>query len=80
MISIGQKVKFDPLREINMVGQTDKRDKRKNVVGGYINGVVIYINKPHRWFLVEYNDDPKIRMGFKFDDLKTSRMELLNCQ
>lgn len=75
MIKIGQKVKFDPLRDINIVGARDRLDGKLNKVVGTIT----YINAPHRWFSVEYGDKKKgyhLRTSFKFDDYGTKVTEV----
>lgn len=76
MIAVGQKVKVDPLRDITMFGQKDRRGCNKDE-NDYFNGVVTYVNAPHRWFLVEYGDKLKLRTGFKFDDIGTPRLKLM---
>lgn len=55
MIKIGQKVKFDPLRDISIMGVLDRRTAKFDQVVGTIT----YINAPHRWFSVEYGGDKK---------------------
>ena len=64
MIKIGQKVKFNTIKDPKLFGfRTRCR---------FDTGKVVYINKPHRWFCVEYfvNDHP-VRICFKFDQIGT---------
>lgn len=75
MIKIGQKVKFDPLRDISIMGVLDRRTAKFDKVVGTIT----YINVPHRWFSVEYGDKKKgyhLRTSFKFDDYGTKVTEV----
>lgn len=61
MISVGQKVRFDPFAEITGFGSSDNRGK-------FVIGTVVSANEPHKWFSVEYGD-PKSRTSFKFCDI-----------
>lgn len=75
MIKIGQKVKFDPLRDISMLGVIDRRTAKFDKV----TGTITYINALHRWFSVEYGDKEKgyhLRTSFKFDDYGTKVTEI----
>lgn len=55
----GVKVKFDPFYYILSFGSSD-------VKGNKVIGTVVYVNKPHKWFLVEYGN---LRTSFKFADV-----------
>lgn len=62
MLKVGQRVSFNPNRDPKVFGvHTSKSTDR-------VVGTITYVNKEHRWFLVEYNDNPKIKTSFKFDD------------
>lgn len=53
---------FDPFGYIQSFGSTDVKGKK-------VTGTVIYVNKPHKWFLVEYGD---VRTSFKFWEVGTA--------
>ncbi len=59
MIKIGQHVKFDPIRDVGGQGSWDASQS--------VIGTIVYINEPHKWFLVSYGED--LRAGFKFCDI-----------
>lgn len=61
MINLGQKVEFDPLYAMSFYGIDAFRTN--------VTGTVVEVHKDHGWFLVEYGDEEKVRMGFKFDDI-----------
>ena len=61
VVTIGQKVRFDPFRHITGFASDDHR-------GRSVRGRVVYINEPHQWFSVEYGK-PKARTSFKFCDI-----------
>ena len=61
MIRVGQKVRFDPFKEIAGFGSNDNRGKP-------VTGTVVMVNVPHKWFSVEYGN-PKARASFKFCDI-----------
>jgi hypothetical protein len=61
MITIDDKVTFDPFGEITGFGSEDNK-------GNYVTGNVVYVNYGHQWFLVEYGE-PKMRTSFKFCEL-----------
>lgn len=67
MIEIGQKVRFDSIRDNKSFGCC------KNLS----DGVVTYINAPHRWFLVEYGNQPVIRTSFSFDCLSDGTVKYI---
>lgn len=61
MVIIGQKVRFDPLRDVSGFGAADVRGK-------FVTGTVVYVNYGHRWFSVEYGEH-KQRISFNFPDI-----------
>lgn len=61
MITIDDKVTFDPFGEITGFGSEDNK-------GHYVTGEVVYVNYEHKWFSVEYGE-PKMRTSFKFCEL-----------
>lgn len=61
MIEAGQKVTFDPFGQV--IGFCAELNR-----GNYVTGTVVYVNKEHRWFSVEYGD-PKARTSFNFWDI-----------
>ena len=61
MIKVGQKVRFDPFKEVTGFGSNDNR-------GNYVTGTVVSVNVPHKWFSVEYGE-PTMRTSFKFCDI-----------
>lgn len=54
---VGMKVRFDPFGHIQSFGSSDVR-------GNFVTGTVVYVNKPHKWFSVEYGEG--LRTSFKF--------------
>lgn len=62
MIEVGQKVKFDPYKGINVPNLN---------VSVTLTGTVVAVYEDHRWFSVEYIDEEKKkrRASFKFDDI-----------
>ncbi len=64
MIKIGQKVKFDPAREVKGFASKDAKGK-------IVTATVVHINVPHKWFTAEYNtvSGEKLRTAFKFCDI-----------
>lgn len=61
MIEVGQKVRLEPLKELT--GFATKMNRKEAQIG-----TVIYVNRRHRWFLVEYLDR-KLRTSFKFSQI-----------
>lgn len=61
MVNVGQKVRFDPFKTITGFSSEDHRNNP-------VTGTVIYVNKPHKWFSVEYGN-PKMRTSFKFGQI-----------
>lgn len=62
MVTVGQKVKFDPMVGITIFGFpiTSRR---------IVQGTVIYVNEKHQWFLAEYKmNNQRFRTAFKFSD------------
>lgn len=60
MIAIGQRVRFDPFRDIRGYGVEEIR--------GAVTGTVVMVNTSKRWFSVEYGE-PKARASFNFCDI-----------
>ena len=58
-VDIGTKVRFDPLACILTSSACDFHEET-------VVGTVVYINKAHKWFLVEYDS---LRTSFKFADV-----------
>lgn len=56
MISVGQKVRFDPFDDLTGFGMGEMR-------GNLVSGTVVYINEKHHWFSVGYG---KLRTSFHF--------------
>ena len=61
MVEVGQKVRFDPFDAIKGFMAEDNR-------GTVTTGTVVYVNKQHKWFSVEYGN-PKMRTSFKFYEI-----------
>ena len=53
----GVKVRFNPFAYIQSFGSSD-------VKGREVTGTVVYVNRPHKWFSVEYGNG--LRASFKF--------------
>ena len=64
MIKIGQKVKFDPIREHKSWGSKGVEPKK-------VTATVVYVNEENQWFTAEYTGcfGEKIRTAFKFWDI-----------
>lgn len=60
MIRVGQKVRFDPLKDVTGYGAESVRNH-------FVTGYVVMVNESHRWFSVEYGNNQ--RMSFKFYDI-----------
>ena len=56
----GVTVRFDPFDYIQSFGSSD-------VKGREVYGTVIYVNKAHKWFSVEYGNG--LRTSFKFSEV-----------
>lgn len=63
LVTIGQKVRFDPFETGFGFGIDDCR--------GEVEGTVVEIHKAHKWFGVEYGN-PKQRTSFKFCEVGKS--------
>ena len=62
MIKVGQKVEFDPYKDIKAPGLVD--------ISEIVEGIVHFVHPTHHWFNVEYGgDEGKRLIGFKFDDI-----------
>lgn len=60
MIKAGQKVRFDPFKEITGFASDDNR-------GQNVTGTVVMVCEPNKWFSVEYEcGGVKQRTSFKF--------------
>lgn len=67
IIFVGDKVTFDPIRDITIMGM------RKRTKDDYVIGTVIKVYYEHYWFLVEYELGGQIlHAGFKCDELGRS--------
>lgn len=64
MVKVGQKVQFDPSRDIKGFASKDTK-------GVVVTGTVVYVNEPHQWFTAEYKtaSGVKLRTAFKFCDI-----------
>lgn len=58
-VAIGSRVRFDSMKDLKQ-----SVEKTKNIV----TGTVVYINRKHRWFSVEYGE-PKLRGSFLLSDI-----------
>lgn len=58
-VAIGSRVRFDSMADLKQ-----SEEKTKNIV----TGTVVYINRKHRWFSVEYGE-PKLRVSFLLSDI-----------
>lgn len=62
MLKVGDKVKFDHLKDIKIHGLACGRC--------FVTGTVVEIHKEHRWFSVEYKiGDSTQRTSFSFSDI-----------
>ena len=61
MVTIDDKVMFDPFEFITGFGVSDYR-------GNYVTGTVVMVNYKHKWFSVEYGC-PAQRTSFNFSDI-----------
>lgn len=60
LVTVGQKVQFDPWDGIKCIGAKELRR--------VVTGTVIAVYQKHHWFLAEYGIH-KLRTGFKFCDI-----------
>lgn len=61
MIKEGQKVRFDPMGQIDGFGAEGYK-------GEEVTGTIVMVNYKHRRFSVEYGE-PKARTSFNFADI-----------
>lgn len=61
IISVGQKVRFDPFKGIKGFDIEAFRGEK-------VDGTVVMVNELHQWFSVEYGN-PKMRTSFKFCEI-----------
>lgn len=61
MIKEGQSVKCKPYIGMRLFDA--------GAVDEIVEGIVVYVNAPHRWFTVEYGKENKSRICFNFNDL-----------
>ena len=62
MIKVGQKVRFNPFKDLRITGIGG--------VSGCVTGTVVSVHASHHWFGVEYKDgDHTWRTSFKFEDV-----------
>lgn len=64
MVTVDDKVTFDPFAEVTGFASEDNK-------GNFVTGSVVYVNYEHKWFSVEYGN-PKTRTSFKFCDIGTA--------
>lgn len=64
MIEVGQKVQFDQFDYIQSTFA-------EAIKGHLVVGTVAYVNKPHKWFSVEYGN---LRTSYKFSQIGTDVM------
>ena len=57
MISVGQKVRFDPYDEIMGFGTEAIR-------GNLVTGTVVYVNEGHHWFSVKHGNNQRTSFHF----------------
>lgn len=63
MVSVGDKVRFDPFETITGFGSSDNRGKK-------VTGTVVMVNHEHQWFSVEYKcGGTKQLTSFKFCEI-----------
>ncbi len=70
-LEIGQKVKVTPYLE-----ESSKRRPNKHLMNLIVDGTIVMIHEPHRWFSVVYGDH-KLRTSFSFNDIGYS-VEILS--
>ena len=58
MIQVGQRVRFDPFAAV--------RNSCERITATTV-GTVVWINAPHKWFLVQYGNNQRI--SFKFSEI-----------
>jgi hypothetical protein len=56
-VDVGTRVRFDPFHYIQSFGESEHKC-------GKVVGTVVYVNRPRKWFLVEYGNN--LRTCFKF--------------
>lgn len=61
LVSVGQKVQFDPFNGI--------RGPASSEVRKIVTGTVIAVYPAHKWFSVMYGRKYKVRTSFKFCDI-----------
>ena len=62
MITLGQKVEFNPLEGVTLWG---------NLCRDRVEGTVIFIHEKNNWFMAEYtnNAGDRLKIGFNFCDI-----------
>lgn len=65
-VKIGQRVKFRPFEHMHTMGDAINGEELLSEL--IVEGTVVSINEPHRWFSVEWGK-PKRRASFKFTDI-----------
>ena len=61
MVTVGQKVKFDPFQHIGGYGASDLRGKK-------VTGTVVEVYPANGWFSVKYGESGA-RISFMYDDI-----------
>ena len=64
-VRVGMKAKFDPFKDMmHCYGVEQLRNKK-------VTGKVVFVNRAHRWFSVEYGNGH--RTSFSFNDIGTGQ-------
>lgn len=61
MVTVDDKVRFDPFATMTGFASEDNRGK-------FVTGTVVGVNYRNKWFSVEYGE-PAMRTSFKFDEI-----------
>ena len=72
MLKVGDQVRFVPYAYLRCRGNDERTCGRRPEDYIEVTGTVVYINETNLWFLAEYGERTKMRMGFKFQDLGES--------
>lgn len=63
MITIGERVQFDPMEHITGMGS-------ESIKGNFVTGTIVFVHYAHKWFSVEYGNNQ--RTSFLFSDVGKS--------
>ena len=62
MIKVGQRVQFNPFKDIRQNGFGNTSD--------IVEGIVHFVHPTHGWFNIEYDGGAGMQLlGFRFDDI-----------